>query len=192
MKWAELVIHLFDFGWRGSIGIKKAIFSTIKTNLKKTITKCTITYRGIRRGTACVVGKTYITCRAAMGTRGKWLLDSHNKIILDYLSWQRAAGHTTETLTATKKEHFINSDLFFEGTKTLSIDSIPWRDPTEHPVWSSVIQMFTRLALEKEADSLRDTNPFSENSPQIFLECLPFMIAVMDISAQLAAMPLSF
>lgn len=79
-------------------------------------------------------------------------MDSHNKITLDYLSWKRTVGHSTGTPTTTEKEHFINPDLFSEGTETLSIDSIPRRAPAEHPVWSSVTQMFTWLALEKEAD----------------------------------------
>lgn len=53
--------------------------------------------------------------------------------------------------------------------------------------------MFTWLALKKEADRFikKHTNPSSENSPQIFLKCLPFVI-VMDVSVQVVAMPLSF
>lgn len=86
------------------------------------------------------------------------------------------------------------TQIYVLKAKTLSINSIPLQASMKHPVQSSVMQMFTWLALKKEADRFikRHTNPSSENSPQIFLKCMPFMIAVMDISVQIAAMPLSF
>lgn len=93
-----------------------------------------------------------------------------------------------------QKETFVKTDLFFKWAKTLSINRIPLRGFHQaHLVWSSVTQMFTWLALKKEADRFikKHTNPSSENSPQIFLKCLPFVI-VMDVSVQVAAMPLSF
>jgi hypothetical protein len=49
-------------------------------------------------------------------------------------------------------ESFVKPDLFFKGAKTLSMNSIPLRASTEHLVQFSVMQMFTWLALKKEAD----------------------------------------
>lgn len=44
------------------------------------------------------------------------------------------------------------TQTFFKGAKTLSIISIALRASAEHLVQSSVMQMFTWLALKKEAD----------------------------------------
>lgn len=63
-----------------------------------------------------------------MGTRRKWLPDSHT-ITLDYLPWRRAAGHSTETLTTTEKEHFINPDLFLKGQKHFQLTAFPGGPP---------------------------------------------------------------
>lgn len=120
-----------------------------------------------------------ITCSAATGTRKKWLLDYHTKF-LDYFSWKRAVGHIAESLTTTERNPSLTQTYFLKGQKHFQLTAFPGGPPpSKHLVWSSVMQMFTWLVLKKEADRFikRHTNPSLENSPQVFLQCLPFMIA---------------
>lgn len=103
-----------------------------------------------RRKSSC--GRCDMASFAILQQELKGFWNSHTKKIIRLSSGEESCWPYSRVSCYHENKPFVNLDLFFKGAKTLSMNSIPLRASAGHLVQCSVRQMFTWLALKKEAD----------------------------------------